>query len=82
MNIPVLGLVENYSYATCPHCGEKINVFGESHAAEVAEEFNIKLLAQMPIDSEIAHLADQGQIEKAEVSYLDDVLDMLESLEA
>ncbi|MBQ6072133.1 MAG: Mrp/NBP35 family ATP-binding protein [Bacteroidales bacterium] len=82
MNIPVLGLVENYSYATCPHCGEKFSVFGESHAAEVAEEFNIKLLAQMPIDPEIAHLADQGQIEKAEVSYLDDVLDVLESLEA
>ena len=82
MNIPVLGLVENYSYVQCPHCGEKISVFGESHAAEVAKEFNLKLLAQMPIDSEIARLADQGQIEKAEVSYLDNVLDMLESLEA
>lgn len=82
MNIPVLGLVENYSYILCPKCNEKISVFGESHAAEVAKEFNIKLLAQMPIDSNIAKLADQGQIEKAEVSYLDDVMDMLESLEA
>ncbi len=82
MDIPVLGLVENYSYIQCPHCNEKISVFGESHAAEVAQEFNLKLLAQMPIDSELAKLADKGEIEKADVNYLDNVVDMLESLEA
>jgi len=81
MNIPVLGLVENYSYIQCPHCNEKISVFGESHAAEVAEEFNLKLLAQMPIDSNIAALADKGEIEKADVNYLDDVINMLEGLD-
>lgn len=82
MNIPILGLVENYSYALCPHCGEKIPVFGESHAAEVAREFNLPLLAQMPIDTRIAQLADKGEMEKAEVDYLDPVLDLLESLDA
>lgn len=82
MNIPILGLVENYSYAVCPHCGEKIPVFGESHTAEVAKEFNLPLLAQMPIDTRIAQLADKGEMEKAEVDYLDPVLDMLESLDA
>ena len=82
MNIPVLGLVENYSYALCPHCGEKIPVFGESHAAEVAREFNLPLLAQMPIDTRIAQLADKGEMEKAEVDYLDPVLNILESLDA
>ncbi len=82
MNIPILGLVENYSYALCPHCGEKIPVFGESHAAEVAREFNLPLLAQMPIDTRIAQLADKGEMEKAEVDYLDPVLNILESLDA
>ena len=82
MNIPILGLVENYSYALCPHCGEKIAVFGESHAAEVAREFNLPLLAQMPIDTRIAQLADKGEMEKAEVDYLDPVLNILESLDA
>ena len=81
MNIPILGLVENYSYALCPHCGEKIAVFGESHAAEVAQEFSLPLLAQMPIDTRIAQLADKGEMEKAEVDYLDPVIDVLESLE-
>ncbi len=81
MNIPILGLVENYSYALCPHCGEKIAVFGESHTAEVAQEFSLPLLAQMPIDTRIAQLADKGEMEKAEVDYLDPVIDVLESLE-
>ena len=38
MNIPVLGLVENYSYLECPDCGKKISVFGESHIDEIAEK--------------------------------------------
>ena len=82
MNIPVLGLVENYSYVKCPHCGEQIHVFGESHAQEVAKEFNLKLLAKMPIDSSLAALADKGEMEKADANYLDPVVDLLESMEA
>lgn len=81
MNIPVLGLIENYSYVECPKCGEKIHVFGESHAEEVAKEFNLKLLAQMPINPEVASLCDKGEIEKCEVNYLDNVINTLESLE-
>lgn len=81
MKIPVLGLIENYSYIKCPHCNEKISPFGKSKAADVAKEFNIKLLAQMPIDSQLAALCDNGEIEKSNVDYLDTVVDMLESLE-
>lgn len=81
MNIPILGLIENYSYITCPHCGEKISVFGKSTAEEVAKEFNIKLLDRLPIDPEMAALCDQGQIEKVKETRLENVLDVLESLE-
>lgn len=80
MNIPVLGLIENYSFVKCPHCGEIINIFGESHAAEIAKEFNLKLLDQIPLDPDLAVLADKGEIEKAKVAYVDNVVDMLESL--
>ena len=38
MNIPVLGVVENFSYLECPDCGKKINIFGESKIEEVAKE--------------------------------------------
>ena len=57
-------------------------MFGQSHAEEVAKEFNLKLLAQMPIDPNLAQLADKGEMENAEVDYLDNVIDMLESMEA
>ena len=60
MNIPVLGLVENMSYALCPDCGKKIHVFGESHIGEIAEEYHVPVLAQMPINPALASACDNG----------------------
>lgn len=62
LNIPLLGIVENMSYAQCK-CGEKIEVFGPSHAAELAAEMDVPLLAQLPIDPAIAALGDNGALE-------------------
>lgn len=50
MNIPVLGIIENYSYVKCPDCGKEIKVFGESHVEEAAREMNVPVLGRMPID--------------------------------
>ena len=61
MDIPVLGVVENYSYLTCPDCGKKISVFGESHIDEVAAELGIPVLGKMPIDPALAEAADEGR---------------------
>ena len=63
MNIPVLGLVENMSYLSCPDCGKKIEIFGASKAQEIANEYGIPSIAQMPLDSRISALADAGRIE-------------------
>ena len=63
MNVPILGLVENYSYLECPDCGKKIPVFGESHAEETAEKFALKVLAKIPIDPKIATAIDNGAVE-------------------
>ena len=54
MNIPVLGIVENYSYLKCPDCGKEINVFGESHIDEIAADLGLKVLGKMPIDPKLA----------------------------
>ncbi len=81
MNVPILGLIENYSYAICPHCNEKISLFGKSKAESVAKDFNINLLAKMPIDSKMAELCDNGEIEKVENNSLMAVIDLLESME-
>ena len=69
MNIPVLGLVENMSYALCPDCGKKIHVFGESHISEIAEEYHVPVLAQMPINPALASACDNGTVEDLDCSY-------------
>ena len=74
MNIPILGIIENYSYLSCPCCGEKIEVFGKSHVDEVAEQFGIPVLARMPIDPKLAALCDAGTIETVETDVLDDAI--------
>ena len=71
MNIPVLGLVENMSYAVCPDCGKHINIFGESHIEKVADEFGYDLLGRIPMDQKLAALVDRGMIELMENDYLD-----------
>lgn len=77
MNIPVLGLVENMSYALCPDCGKKIPIFGESHIADVASQYSVPVLAQMPINPAMAAACDAGTIEDLEVDYLDDAIQMM-----
>ena len=71
MNIPVLGLVENMSYAICPDCGKHINVFGDSHIEEVADNFGYDLLGRIPMDPKLAALVDRGMIELMENDYMD-----------
>ncbi len=63
MHIPVLGFVENYSYLRCPDCGRKINVFGKSHLDEIAAQFDLPILARLPIDPAVAEAYDNGQME-------------------
>lgn len=71
MNIPVLGIVENYSWLACPDCGKKISVFGESHIDEIAEGMGLKVLGKMPIDPQFAALAD-GKFAEAQNPYLEE----------
>lgn len=80
MNIPILGLIENMSYVTCPDCGKKINVFGESKAEEVAKEYGIQLLTKIPLDSRLTSLVDKGIIELMENDYVAPAADAIEGL--
>lgn len=65
LNIPVLGMVENMSYAVCPDCGRHLDVFGSQQAFEQAVAgMGIPVLAQLPIDPEVARLCDAGEIER------------------
>ena len=78
MKVPVLGLVENMSYLTCPDCGRKIEIFGQSKAAAIAKEYGIPAISKMPLDAEIAKLADAGRIEDYDTQSLKEVYTAIE----
>lgn len=81
LSIPVVGLVENMSYLTCPDCGKHITLFGEENGlAAAAEQMNIPLLAKLPIDANIARLCDEGEIERAVCDEIAPAVDAVEAL--
>ena len=79
MNIPIIGIVENMSYVKCPDCGKELHIFGESHVEEVAKEYDIPVLAKMPIDPALANLCDKGAIELFEGDAIAPVADAVEA---
>ena len=78
MSVPVLGLVENMSYLSCPDCGKQIEVFGASKAKGIAAEYAIPAVARMPLDPSIAKFADEGRIEDYETQALTEIFQEIE----
>ncbi len=78
MNVPILGIVENMSYITCPDCDKKIHLFGESQIESVAKEHDIKVFAQLPIDPNIAVACDHGDIESIHDTCLTKIVNALQ----
>ena len=77
MDVPVLGIVENYSYLECPDCGKKIPVFGESHVEETAEELGVKVLGKMPLDPKLASIVEEEKFYEVTNDYLKDAAEVL-----
>ena len=80
MDINVLGLVQNYSYIVCPDCGKVIRPYGESKIDLLAASYNTSVLAELPIDPELASHADKGVIELFEGDYMERAADRIEKL--
>jgi Mrp family chromosome partitioning ATPase len=77
MEVPIVGLIENYSYVLCPDCGSHINVFGFSHVEEVSKKFNIPVLASIPLDPSVSALCDAGRIDEIKAEYIDKAADAI-----
>ena len=77
MHVPVLGVVENYSYVKCPDCGSELKVFGESHIEEIAKDLNVELIGKMPIDMEYAKMADHGTFHEIDNQYISKAIDVM-----
>jgi len=82
MKVRVLGLVENYSYLKCPDCGRRIDIFGKSRIQEVADEIGLQVLGQIPLDPDLAELADTGRFDEIMIAELDPAVDKITSLRA
>jgi len=78
MNIPILGIVENYSYFECPDCGKRHSIYGQSHIEEIAAQHGIDVLAKLPIDTKLPALCDKGMIELMENDYLSDAFEIID----
>ncbi len=77
MNIPVLGVVENMSYMTCPDCGKMLYPFGKSKLDQVAAEMGIDILGRLPINPATAELCDAGRVEDTDVSVFEDIVEKI-----
>ena len=73
MQVPIIGVVENYSYFHCPDNGKDYQIFGESHIEEILQKYGLLLLNRLPIDPNIANLCDKGDIESIDKTNLEDV---------
>ena len=80
MNIPILGLVENMSYVKCPDCGKEITVFGKSNIDKIAQDFNLPVLARLPMEEATSRAVDEGDIESLTLPELDEAVKQIEAL--
>ena len=80
MNIPILGIVENMSYAMCPDCGKKFSIFGKSRIEETAAQYGINIMDKLPIDPLFSELCDKGTIEQFSGNLLGGIVGALKRL--
>lgn len=80
MNLPILAIVENMSYFTCPNCKEEHKIFGESHIDEIAAKHSIPTVCKIPMNKQLAVAADKGEIELIEDNSLNVIIDKIKNL--
>lgn len=80
MNIPVLGVVENFSYLKCPDCGREIKLFGESNLDGTAADMGLKVLGKLPLDPAYAQAADRGRIHEMDNDFLGEAVEVLKKI--
>ncbi|MCP4666787.1 MAG: Mrp/NBP35 family ATP-binding protein [Deltaproteobacteria bacterium] len=66
VNMTILGLVENMSGLTCPHCGKNIDLFKTNGGQLVAKKENLRLMASLPIEPEVVRQGDAGRLQVLE----------------
>lgn len=81
MNIPIVGLVENFSYFLCPDNQKQYKIFGESHIDSIAQAHGLPVIAKLPIDPKLSEACDRGEIESYQGVDLDALCTLVENRE-
>lgn len=81
MDVPIIGLVENMSYFHCPDNGKNYKIFGESHIDDIANEHNLKVLAKLPINPDVAQAVDKGDVESCDDTPFKPIAEILKVLD-
>lgn len=81
MDIPILGIIENFSYLSCPDCDKKIEPFGKSNVEEIALKHGLRVLAKLPMDPSITALCDAGEIENYDKEWLKEAVIAISELD-
>lgn len=79
MNIPILGLIENYAYFHCPDNGKDYEIFGPSHLQETADAYGLKILARLPINPAIATAGDAGKLHEIQLPEINSCCEYVET---
>ena len=61
VKVPILGIVENMSFLTCPHCAERIDVFSHGGGLRTAKQMDVHFLGELPLDPQVRIGGDSGQ---------------------
>ncbi len=77
LKVPILGLVENFSYFVCPDCGAQHEIFGPSHAAETASAACLENWVRLPVDPAVAAQCDSGQVEAVNFPAIQQVVELV-----
>lgn len=81
LNVPIVGIVENMSYYTCPDCGKKHEIFGSTSLEQLSKQYGISNVCRLPINPKLAAAADEGMLELIDLPDLDNFVDkVLEGL--
>ncbi len=79
MNIPILGIIENMSWISCPDCQKKLYPFGESQLEEFAQQQNLEILGRLPINPQYREFADNGLMDQVSVLGYEEILRQVEA---
>lgn len=78
MNVPIIGIVENFSWFECPDCGKIHYIFGKGATDAAAVEFELPVLGRIPFDPGLAALCDEGRIEDYGGELMKGAVDLIE----